>query len=249
MTSGISLLDVDDLDFDFSPRAWNFEREFSVEIDAHWQKLLSSNPAQFDGCVLLMDTHQVVEEPGQKRVLRGTFLEAGYKSFSACRDLGWPDSSIRNCFAMAALKSEDGAFLLGEMSSGTSLPGRIQFPAGTPDLEDVRGSKVDLEASAFRELYEETTLSADDIVAAEGWTLVLDGPRIACMKPMRAKGTADEIVAKVTRGLAQQRDPELARLHIVRDHRDLDTARMPGFMLSYLRSAIPPTPEKRRVSV
>ncbi|MCG7394254.1 NUDIX hydrolase [Microvirga sp. ACRRW] len=246
MIINTTLLDVDELDFDFAPRAWDFESKFAGEIDAHWQGLLARNPAQFNGRVLLLDKHQIVAESGEKRVLRGTFLETDYKSFSAWRDFGWPDPSIRNCFAMAALISDDGAFLLGEMSTGTSLPGRIQFPAGTPDLADVMGLKVDLEASAFRELHEETTLSSNDVVPAAGWTLVLDGPRIACMKPMRAKGTAEEIVAKVTRGLAQQRDPELVRLHIVRDHKDLDEARIPAFMLSYLRSAFSLEPEMRR---
>ena len=39
-------------------------------------------------------------------------------------------SPIDNCFSMAALRSDDGAFLLGEMAHHTYSAGQIYFPAG-----------------------------------------------------------------------------------------------------------------------
>ena len=70
---------------------------------------------------------------------------------------------------MAALRGSDGAFLLGEMSPHTASAGAIYFPAGTPDRQDLSGAVVDLEASARRELFEETGWRAEEAEIAAGW--------------------------------------------------------------------------------
>ena len=86
---------------------------------------------------------------------------------------------------MAALRGADGAFLLGEMAHHTFNAGQIYFPAGTPDPADVFDGRVDLEASARRELLEETGRRAPtETNVAPGWTLVFTPQRIACMKLM-----------------------------------------------------------------
>src|SRR6266576_268539 len=88
-------------------------------------------------------------------------FEVDFASFIAWRDWGFPDKSVRNCFPMAALRSSDGAFLLGVMGSHTATAGQIYFPAGTPDPNDINGNTVDLERGVIRELIEETGLGID----------------------------------------------------------------------------------------
>ena len=63
---------------------------------------------------------------------------------------------------------------------------RDLFPAGTPDMKDVFAGRVDLEASATRELIEETGVETREVAFGPGWTVVYAPPRIACMKIMRA---------------------------------------------------------------
>jgi 8-oxo-dGTP pyrophosphatase MutT (NUDIX family) len=84
--------------------------------------------------------------------------------------------TVEDCFSMAALRSSDLAFLLGEMAPLTCRAGRIYFPAGTPDPTDVFDGRVDLEASARRQLLEETGVDPSETVIAPGWTLVCSRP-------------------------------------------------------------------------
>ena len=51
---------------------------------------------------------------------------------------------------MGGLLASDGAFALGEMGQHTSNAGRIYFPSGTPDLDDIRGAALDIEGSVAR---------------------------------------------------------------------------------------------------
>ena len=66
------------------------------------------------------------------------YFETDFASFLAWRDWGFADKSVFNGFGMGALRGSDGAFVLGEMAAHTANAGRIYFPAGTPDLDDLR---------------------------------------------------------------------------------------------------------------
>ncbi len=101
----------------------------------------AKNPHLFNGRVFL-NFERRVEALGQRRLLRGTASAVDFKAFLAWRDFGFPDRGVRNCFAMAALLSADGAFMLGRMSERTANAGKIYFPAGTPDLERRQGRRA-----------------------------------------------------------------------------------------------------------
>ena len=100
---------------------------------------------------------------GASRHFRGVrfsaaYFETDFASFLAWRDWGFPDLHVFNGFGMGALRCSDGAFVLGEMGQHTSNAGRIYFPSGTPDLDDVVDGAVDISGSVARELEEETGL-------------------------------------------------------------------------------------------
>lgn len=215
-------------------RVWPFEHAQAAKIDTHWQERVAQNPHLFNGRVLLMHQSEISEADGMRR-LTGTCFLADYKSFIAWRDFGCRDETIANVFAMAALRSADGAFLLGEMGPTTASAGRIYFPAGTPDPSDLKDTMVDLEGSVLRELKEETNLGRDEVHLDPGWTVVFQGPFTACMKTVRSTLSAAELIARVDSFLAQEANPELVRLKPVFAPCDLEPTRMPDFMLAYIR--------------
>lgn len=225
------------IDLRLEQRPWPFAIDRAREIDAHWAQLLRSNPHRYNGRVLLMHRVDVVATAADRKLEGGCFI-AEYKTFLAWRDFGFPDRTISNVFAMAALRSADGAFLLGEMGRATANAGQIYFPAGTPDPGDLVGEAVDLKGNVLRELEEETGIGANEIALDPGWTVVFQGPRVACMKTASSALSAAELVARGAAFIARQKQPELAGLKAVLTLQDLDEKRMPDFILTYLRHAL-----------
>ena len=215
-----------------APFHWDFAQERAHEIAAHWAGMVARKPALFDGRVLL--GHSLEHAPENGGALRATYFETGFSAFMAWRDFGFPGARVFNGFAMAALRAADGAFLLGEMAAHTANAGKSYFPAGTPDLDDVAGETVDLAGSVARELQEETGIEIAGAEIDPVWTIVRLGPRVACMRPVRLKADADEIVARVQTFLSREKQPELARLRIVRRMSDLDALTVPDFIRVYL---------------
>jgi 8-oxo-dGTP pyrophosphatase MutT (NUDIX family) len=235
--STAQIQEITDVFCTFENRPWLFASEAAAAIDAHWSKLTAQKPRLFNGRVLMMQRY-ALQQKAEGLFLEGACFEADYKAFISWRDFGFPDRAVWNCFAMPALRSADGAFILGEMAPSTASPGRIYFPAGTPEPGDIVGGSVDFEGNIQRELEEETGLSPSDVALHPGWTLVFAGARIACMKIVQSPLTAAAIVARVATFLQEEPEPELTRVVPVFSLDDLDEEHMPDFTLSYLRHVL-----------
>ena len=207
----IPIIPLSRLDMRFEPAAWPFAIERRAEIDAHFAKLRAAKPELWNGRVLLLRRGAIADG-----VFSGAYLETDFASMLAWRDWGFPDTTIRNCFPMAALRSADGAFLLGVMAPHTATAGQIYFAAGTPDPNDVVGDRVDLSGGVMRELTEETGLGPADVTPESGWFATSLGQRTALMKVMQAHETADVLCGRIRAFLASQKQPELADIHLVR---------------------------------
>ncbi len=227
----VSIRRIEQLDLRFELKSWPFAQERREDIDAHFRTLQQDKPL-WNGRVLLMFEHAIESD-----VLRGAYLETDFASFIAWRDWGFPDKTMRNCFAPAVLQGSDGAYVLGVMGEHTANAGQIYFPCGTPDPDDVRDGRVDLDSSAKRELLEETGIPADELDIDAGWYAVFAGPRIALMKPMRARVTADALRQRIRSHIARESEPELADAHIVRGVADFDS-RIPDFARHFLANAL-----------
>ena len=229
------LVDVGELDLAFEPARWAFADRHAAGIAAHWARLSKAKPSLFNGRVLLLGRRAIETRSDGTQTLTGVYFETDYADYLAWEEFGFPGEPVDNCFSMAALRGADGAFLIGEMAPHTFNAGQIYFPAGAPDPTDVFDGKVDLEASARRELFEETGVSADETTMAPGWTLVFTPQRIACMKLMTLGIPAARAKARIDAYLARDPHSEFTRMHIVRGPRDIDESRVPVFVAAYLR--------------
>jgi 8-oxo-dGTP pyrophosphatase MutT (NUDIX family) len=216
------------LDLSFRPMPWPFAEQRRDEIDAHFAVKRAEKPKIWNGRILLARNPVFTEDR-----FRACYFEADFASFLAWRDWGFPDASVFNGFGMGALRCSDGAFLLGEMGHHTSNAGRIYFPSGTPDLDDIKGDAVDISGSVAREVEEETGLSAADYRAGAHWDCVVSGAAIAMIKILNVDLTGEALRARVEANLARQQQPELAAVHLVRGAYDL-TAAMPRFVTAFV---------------
>ncbi|SIO34036.1 hypothetical protein SAMN05443247_04144 [Bradyrhizobium erythrophlei] len=223
---------VTSLDLPVQPWSWPFAAARRADIDAHFAAQQREKPKLWNGRVLL----------GRNPVFGGdrftaSYFETDFASFLAWRDWGFPDKDVFNGFGMGALLSSDGAFALGEMGQHTSNAGRIYFPSGTPDLDDISGSAVDIAGSVARELEEETGLTAAEYRSEAHWHCVSTGPAVAMIRILRVDLPGEVLRARIEANLALQPSPELAAIHLVRGTGDLNAA-MPRFVTAFIEAQL-----------
>lgn len=227
---------VSTLDLVVEAWAWPFAEARRADIDAHFSEKQRERPTLWNGRVLL----------GRNPVFSGdrfsaSYFETDFASFLAWRDWGFPDASVFNGFGMGALLCADGAFVLGEMGPHTANAGRIYFPSGTPDLDDIRDGTVDISGSVTRELEEETGLAPGEYDTEPRWHCVSSGPTLAMIRVLRVNMPGDALRERIERNLASQRQPELSAIHLVRSARDLNSA-MPRFVTAFIEAQLASRP-------
>jgi 8-oxo-dGTP pyrophosphatase MutT (NUDIX family) len=228
----LPVISIDRLSFAFEPRPWAFAQARRAEIDALFAERRARQPRIWNGRCVLASRYAIAG-----RDLAGACFETDYASFLAWRDWGFPAADAVNVFAMGALRSRDGAFLLGVMGAHTANAGRIYFPAGTPEPDDVADGALDLAGNVAREVAEETGLAPADYVAAPGWHAVAWGARLALMKVLEADAPAHDLQERMRAHIAGETDPELADIRIVRGPADFEPL-MPPFVTAFLAHAL-----------
>src|SRR5450631_918732 len=158
---------VTQLDLGVQPWSWRFAEERRADIDAHFALEQREKPI-WNGRVLLGRNPVFTADR-----FSAQYFETDFASFLAWRDWGFPDRDVFNGPGMGALRCSDGAFVLGEMGPHTSNAGRIYFPAGTPDPDDIRDAAIDISGSIAREVEEETGLSPVDYRPEAHWDCVV----------------------------------------------------------------------------
>lgn len=207
---------------------WTYAETHEDAIETAWRKAVAALPALFDGPVLV-----ITERAIDGDVFTARYRQVRYAQFLHYMRHAVPDGVTRNGFAVAGLTGSDGALVMGIMGGHTANAGKIYFPGGTPDPDDVVDGRVDLDRSVVRELAEETGLAADELSFEPGFWLHEDEKRSAFIKVVHSPLTAAELGQAILARVAQQEEPELAGVHIVRTRDDLRPDRMPPFQLAY----------------
>jgi 8-oxo-dGTP pyrophosphatase MutT (NUDIX family) len=217
------------LDLNYEPWNWPFASARRADIDAHFALKQREKPDIWNGQVLLARRPAWVADR-----FSASYFATDFASFLAWRDWGFVDASVFNSFGMGALRCADGAFVMGEMGAHTSSAGRIYFPAGTPDPDDIVGDRVDIAGSVTRELEEETGLTPDDYEPDSHWDCVSTGATIALIRVLNVAVSADVLRARIEANLKLQKQPELSAIHLVRARADISAA-MPTFVAAFIK--------------
>jgi len=226
---------VTTLDLSFQRRPWPFADARRADIDAHFAIKQREKPELWNGRILLARNPAFTVD-----CFSACYFESDFASFLAWRDWGFPDRDVFNGFGMGALRASDGAFVLGEMGRHTANAGRIYFPAGTPDLQDLNKGAVDISGSVAREIEEETGLTSADYRAEPHWDCVVSGAAIAMIRLLNVEVTGEALRARIEANLAGQDRPELSAIHLVRTASDL-TAATPRYVSAFIERQLATT--------
>src|SRR5260370_22841232 len=226
----IAIHRVTTLDLNVRPRPWPVGEERRAEIDAHFAIKQREKPKIWNGRILL---GRDPDFTGGR--FSACYFDTDFADFLAWRDWGFADRGVFNGFGMGALRCSDGAFVLGEMAGHTANAGRIYFPSGTPDLDDLSDGAVDMAGSVAREVEEETGLTPADYRASAHWDCIVSGGAIAVVRLLDVDSSGEALRARIEANLATQQQPELSAIHLVRKLSDLTSA-MPRFVTAFVEA-------------
>jgi len=223
-----TIVPIERLDFRLVQWEWPFASERRDDIATYFAEMQRKKPAIWNGRNFAVRSYEISDS-----VLRGEFFETGFAELISWRDWGYPDPAIKTAFSMAAIETAEKSYLVGVMGSHTANAGKIYFPTGTPDHEDLVGDIVDLDRSVRRELGEETGLDFDSFKAETGWHAVFSGQHIALIKRLSSEDSADTLGDRVGGYLAKDSEPEFSEIRFIASPDDL-TPTVPPYVTAFL---------------
>jgi 8-oxo-dGTP pyrophosphatase MutT (NUDIX family) len=238
MTAACQIVEADRLDCRLVEHRLDISEAEERRVEEFWREQVSRNASLYDGRVLMARRAEIRVNNSGQRTLEVEFFEAPFSRYFAWKQFGQPDWGVFNCFSAPALRSSDGAFLAGEMGREHSQPGLIYFPCGTPDSDDVDGSRVDLTGCLIRELAEETGIQIDERDLAPVWRVVSYKKQRACLRIVNLASDAQSEVERALRHIRSQQRPELAGMRVFRRRADLAEPRLAHFMKGFLESVL-----------
>jgi 8-oxo-dGTP pyrophosphatase MutT (NUDIX family) len=127
-------------------------------INEFWELLIKENPYLTRGEIFSIKNMSWSEEE-----LNITLQKTDYAHFLFSQQLNSDNKyKCRSVVANGVILTSDGYFVIGEMNTFTSAPGRLQFVAGGIDSSDLQGNVVNMFESLSRESQEEIGIDLAD---------------------------------------------------------------------------------------
>jgi 8-oxo-dGTP pyrophosphatase MutT (NUDIX family) len=142
-----------------------YEEAHKSLIDVFWEQAYALNPRLWNGIFYMFSDVRM-----ENGCLYAQAHRTDFATFLHWRENGG-DSATRHMTATTFPALNDGSLLAVRMSQHTANAGRVYFPAGSFDQDDVIENQLDPIGSMKREMSEETGISVDD-----KW---FDGPLLA----------------------------------------------------------------------
>ncbi|MGQ7889162.1 NUDIX hydrolase [Paenibacillus sp. WC2504] len=120
-------------------------------INIYWDSLTKEKPYLTRGDIYSISHTSLFEEE-----MKITLQKTDYAHFLYSKQLSANHKyKCRGVVANGVILTKDGFFVIGEMNTHTSIPGRLQFVAGGVETSDIQGNVVNMFDNLSRETQEE----------------------------------------------------------------------------------------------
>ncbi|GGA99833.1 hypothetical protein GCM10011491_30120 [Brucella endophytica] len=198
-----TVITIDGVDVRVVPGELDYALSNKTAIAENWQQEIAANPSLFNGALYLAPEARL--EDG---ILRADFVRTLYETL-----LYWRYDPLKtrpwHIFGIGVVVSADNRLIAGRMAARTAGGGRIYFPAGSIDDDDVAEGRVDYEGNAWREVQEETGLDLSQAAAEKKIHLVTANRSIALFRRYYFPQNAAVLVERIRQYLKADNDPEL----------------------------------------
>ncbi|HMF69502.1 MAG TPA: NUDIX hydrolase [Phyllobacterium sp.] len=187
---------------DSAPLEYGISNE--AAIAANWVSATAANPAIFNGPFFMAEEASVADEAFQARYHRTRFATMMHWKADQTSVKPW------HIFAVGVIVSGDNRLIAGRMAVSTSAAGRIYFPAGSFDEEDVAGDFIDIDGNMHREVEEETGVKLSKAESRDDRMYLVTANRsIALFRRHYFDASADELLGRIRDHLTAEEDSEL----------------------------------------
>ncbi|ABY38465.1 NUDIX hydrolase [Brucella suis] len=177
-----------------------------ASIAENWARECAANPTLFDGEVYL----------APEATLKDGVLQAGFKRTRFATLMHWrrDPSPIRpwHIFSVGVIVSGEGHLIAVRMGQQNVVAGKVYFPAGSIDDNDIFDARVDYDANCRREVREETGIDLADARAETQINLVTGNRSIALFRRYYFHVPSCDLVARIEGYLSREAAPELAEI-------------------------------------
>jgi 8-oxo-dGTP pyrophosphatase MutT (NUDIX family) len=181
-----------------------YEMEHRQDITANWASATSANPALFNGPFFMAEQAGVTKETFEARYHRTRFATMMHWKANVTNDKPW------HIYGVGVIVSNDNRLIAGRMAPSTSAAGRVYFPAGSFDEDDVVDERIDVDGNMLREVEEETGIRLSHARRRDECIhLVMANRNIALFRRHYFDVNADELLERIRVHIASQDDSEL----------------------------------------
>lgn len=201
-----TVYEIDRVDVRILQGPLDYAQANKTAIAENWQRECQANPTLFDGEIYLA--------PGAK--LEGQSFSAGFHRTSFATLMYWRKDAqpLRpwHIFGVGIMVSAEGHLIAARMSAHNAVAGRVYFPAGSIDDNDVVDGRADYATNMAREVFEETGINLGDAKVEAKTHLVTADGSIALFRRHYFDLSTTELLKRIEANLAAQAEPELSEI-------------------------------------
>ncbi|PYE90092.1 NUDIX hydrolase [Phyllobacterium leguminum] len=198
-----TVFSIDGVDVRVVPGELDYASANKTAIARNWEGELVAKPGLFNGELYLAPDARLGEG-----VLRADFVRSRYETLLYWRN---DPQKIRpwHIFSVGVIVSSDNRLIAARMAANNAGGGRIYFPAGSIDDDDIIGGVVDYDGNSRREVLEETGLDLFGAEREDKIHLVTANRSIALFRRYHFQENAAALTGQIREHMAAQAAPEL----------------------------------------